>query len=173
MKLKEKYAYYILEKRVAQLNRKVVIPSISERSKVGVLWLPEEKEAFSYLHNHFTKAHAIFRNLCVYNKKLPTPPNSSSITKNELNWLGIPSSPAVDEFVQTEFDLLLNIAMEQNFVMDYFTALSRAKFKIGWSPKEKNYFDLNINIESNKDALYLAKQQIFYLGQLNKTKSDE
>jgi hypothetical protein len=54
--------------------------------------------------------------------------------------------------------------------INYITALSRAKFKTGWSPDEKNFFDLNIKINEKQDALYLAKQQIFYLSQLNVNK---
>ena len=66
------------------------------------------------------------------------------------------------------FDILLNIALSQNLALDYITALSQAKFKVGSSPNASNYFDLNINIGENNDALYLAKQQIFYLAQLKK-----
>jgi len=64
--------------------------------------------------------------------------------------------------------LLLNIALNQNRVLDYLTALSKARFKIGWSPDQSNFFDLNINIGGKQDALFLARQQIFYLSQLNK-----
>jgi hypothetical protein len=62
----------------------------------------------------------------------------------------------------------LNIALEDNLVLDYLTALSQAKFKVGSSQKTNNYFDLNINIDENREPMYLAKQQIFYLAQLNK-----
>ena len=71
------------------------------------------------------------------------------------------------------FDVLLNVALEQNITLNYITLNTLAKFKIGWSPNENNYFDLNINITQNQDALYLAKQQIFYLGQLNKNKNNK
>ncbi|HSH19248.1 MAG TPA: hypothetical protein VLA03_02270 [Draconibacterium sp.] len=66
------------------------------------------------------------------------------------------------------FEILLNIALEDNLVLDYITGLSKAQFKVGSSAKPKNYFDMNINIGENTDPMYLAKQQIFYLAQLNK-----
>ena len=87
--------------------------------------------------------------------------------------MGLPDAVNVDNFIETEFDLLLNVALQQNLILDYITAFSRASFKIGWSPVKENYFDLNINIGGKQDALYLARKQIFYLGQLNKTKKNE
>ena len=76
----------------------------------------------------------------------------------------------IDDFISIKLDVLLNIALKQNLVLDYITLLSKARFKVGCSPEENNYFDLNINIEENDDALFLAKQQIFYLAQLKNKK---
>jgi len=173
MKIFEKYAYYQFRKKIATQERQAKMPKEGKISRVGVLWQPEQKEAYNYLYDHFGKAKTIFRNLCISDQTVSSQLNSNSVTKKDLNWLGFPQSAAVDNFIPIEFDVLLNIALEQNLVLDYITAFSRAKFKIGWSESEKNYFDLNINIGDKQDALYLAKQQIFYLGQLNKTKTDE
>ena len=74
----------------------------------------------------------------------------------------------MNEFVKTEYDLLLNLAPEQNLALYYLTALSRAHFKIGRAAEGLNFFDLTIQIDNDKDALYLAGQQIHYLEQLNK-----
>jgi hypothetical protein len=80
----------------------------------------------------------------------------------------LPKKEKVDEFINIRFELLFNIAFEDNIVLDYITALSQAKFKIGSSQKTNNYFDMNINIDENQESTYRAKQQIFYLAQLNK-----
>ena len=173
MKITEKIAYYQLQRKTMGLLRKAEIPPPNKLKKVGVVWRPEEKEAFKYLHDQFSHTKIIIRNLCIYDGKVPPSNDSSIITQKDLNWLGLPVSVNVEDFIKTEFDLLLNVSLQQNLVLHYITALSRARFKIGWSPEERNYFDLNINIGAKQDALYLAKQQIFYLAQLNKTKTDE
>ncbi|MFW5831863.1 MAG: DUF6913 domain-containing protein [Prolixibacteraceae bacterium] len=173
MKLIEKYATYRFHKKLADTDRKPKVPASGELKKVGVLWRPEEKDAYSYLRNHFSHSKVIFRNLCIYGKVSPPQANSNAVTKKDLNWMGLPVSVSVENFIETEFDLLLNVSLQQNLILDYITAMSRAKFKIGWSPVNENYFDLNINIGRKQDAMYLARQQIFYLDQLNKTKTDE
>lgn len=169
MKIIEKIAYYTLSKKIKATKRQVQLPHPDHMRKVGVVWQPNEKAAFQYLHDYFAREKVIFRNMCVYNDNAGIPEDTSIITSKDLNWMGFPKPGPVDDFIDTEFDVLFNIALEQNRVLDYITALSHAKFKTGWSPKNKNYFDLNINIENKQDALYLAEQQIFYIRQLNKT----
>lgn len=172
-KLKEKYAYRKLKHRLASAQRIVKIPRLEAAQKVGVLWKPDQLEAFIYLHHYFSQSKVIFRNLCIYSSGVPSVAKSSNaVTTKDLNWIGLPKTTIIDGFINTEFDLLLNLALDQNLVLDYITALSRAKFKVGCSKEKTNYFDLNINISSKQDALYLAKQQIFYIGELNKTKQN-
>jgi hypothetical protein len=171
MKWVERYAYRKIKKQAATVERRVKLPDAGYIWKICVLWKPSEGHAFQYLHDYFSNTKAIFRNICVYDHTTVTEAGSSAITLQELNWLGLPKAGVADEFLKTEYDLLLNIALKQNLVLDYLTALSRARFKIGWSPSICNHFDLNININGKQDSLYLAKQQIFYLGQLNKTKN--
>ena len=150
------------------VRREVVLPRSETVKRIGVVWQPKQKEAFRYVHDYFTQERVIFRNLCVSEKTVDPHSGSNNVTKKDLNWMGMPKPGVIDNFLETEFDVLFNLALKQNIVLDYITGLSKAKFKIGWSDSERNYFDLNIKIGRNKDALYLAKQQIFYLGELNK-----
>lgn len=164
----EKYARKKLQRMEAAGKRNPVIPNPDTLKKVGVIWQPGGKDAYHYLHNYFIKKQAIFRSLCVLEKPVEMMVDATSLSPKDVNWLKFPKPGIVDSFIEMNFDVLLNIALEQNITLDYITLQTQAKFKIGWSPDEKNYFDLNINISQNKNALYLAEQQIFYLGQLNK-----
>ncbi len=169
MGLKQKYANKKLAKLVAAQRRTPVIPAMKSHSKVVVIWQPSQKPVVQYLRDHFNKQGAIFRDYCIFDKDSNPANETNTLTISDLNWWGIPKAEKVNEFLEMDFDLLLNIAMEMNFAVEYVTALSRAKFKIGCSENDKNHFDLNIKIGENRDAMYLAKQQIFYLAQLNKT----
>ncbi len=168
MGFKQKYAYRKLAKLIANQNRNPEIPKVVKHSKVGVIWQPSEKPAVHFLRDYFNKQGAIFRDYCIFDTDSNPPIETNSLTVVDLNWWGIPKVDKVGEFIEIKFDVLLNIALEPNFAVDYITALSKAKFKIGSSPNDENYFDLNIKIGENQDAMYLAKQQIFYLAQLNK-----
>lgn len=171
MGFKEKYARRKLRKLTEKVTHKPVLPDIEKVQTIGVIWQPTEKEAFTFIKNFFNRDKIIFRGFCVYEESVNPPEYSNTITVNDLNWWGLPKPEKTEEFIGMNFDLLMNIALKQNLVLDYITALSQAKFKVGWSPDENNFFDLNINIGEKEDAMYLAKQQIFYLAQLNKKNS--
>ncbi len=171
MKLIEKIAYRKLQKEASAVQRRVVLPNPENIRKVCVLWQPSQEQAYKYLHDYFQRSQVIFRNFCVYNQQAVMTTGTNIITPKDLNWMGFPKPGLTEDFIKTEYDLLLNVALEQNLVLLYLTAMSRSHFKIGWSPPGLNFFDLNIQINSRKDAIYLAKQQIFYLEQLNKKTS--
>ena len=172
MNIKQLYRERKLKKELSGRTRTPVAHPIDEIRKVGVIWQPSEKEAVNYLRNYFNKNHIIFRTFCVFDELANPVSANNTLTTNDLNWWGVPKPEKTRDLLEMHFDVLLNIALNQNYVIDYITAIARADLKIGWSPNEENYFDLNINIGENRDALFLAKQQIFYLAQLNKNTSE-
>jgi len=171
MGFKQIYRERKLKQELAKIQREPVVHNIDDIKKVGVIWQPSQKEAVNYLRNCFNKNHIIFRTYCVFDNLSNPNVANNTLTINDLNWWGIPKPEKTQDFLQMHFDVLLNIALEQNFVLDYITAIAHADLKVGWSPNETNYFDLNINIGENQDSMFLAKQQIFYLAQLNKNTS--
>ena len=168
MKIKEIYAHKKLAKLISNIDRRPVFPNINTAKSIGVIWQPTQKEAFQYLKSYFNREQVIFRGFCVFEAITNPHQDSNTLTVKDLDFWGLPKKEKVEEFTNIRFEILLNIAMENNLVLNYITALSQARFKVGSSPNVKNYFDLNINIGENSDPMYLAKQQIFYLAQLNK-----
>lgn len=168
MGIKEKIAQRKLAKLARNVSRKPVFPDVSKAKVIGVLYHPSQKEALNYLKSYFNREQIIFRGFCVFEENSNPHPDANSLTVKDLNFWGLPKSEAVRDFIEMKFDILLNISLNQNLVLDYITLLSRAQFKVGSSPDEKNYFDLNINIGEKQDVMFLVKQQIFYLAQLNK-----
>ena len=166
MGIKENFVRRKLAKLTQNVSRNPVMPDVTTAKIIGVIYHPSQKEAFNYLKNYFNREHVIFKGFCVFEENSNPHPDASSLTVKDLNFWGLPKPDMIGDFVDMKFDVLLNIALEQNLVLDYITLLSKARFKVGWSPEENNYFDLNINIGENDDAMFLAKQQIFYLAQL-------
>lgn len=171
MNIKQLYRERKFKAELAKIQRYPVVPSLDDVKKVGLIWQPSQKDAMNYLRDYFNKNHIIFRTYCVFDELSNPLEANNALTVNDLNWWGIPKPETVSDFMSVKFDLLMNIALKQNFILDYITALTPAKFKVGTSDSEKNYFDLNINIGENQDTMFLVKQQIFYLAQLNKKHS--
>ena len=168
MGIKQKYAQRKLRKLAEKQKHNPILPNLNSAKLIGVVWHPTQREEFQYLKNYFNKEQVIFRGFCVFEEGVNPQANSNTLTTLDLNWYGFPKLEKINDFTSVNFDVLINIALSQNLILDTIMLLSKAKFKVGCSPSEKNYFDLNINIGENDDAMYLAEQQIFYLAQLNK-----
>lgn len=166
--IKEIFAQKKFKRLVSNTDRNPVFPDIDKVKTIGVIWQPTQKEAFQYLKSYFNREQVIFRGFCVFESITNPQQDSNTLTVKDLDFWGLPKKEKVEEFINIRFEVLFNIALDNNLVIDYITALSQARFKVGSSPDTSNHFDLNINIDENQDAMYLAKQQIFYLAQLNK-----
>ena len=168
MNFKEKYARRKLKKLAARVMHQPVFPNIDEIKVIGVLWQPTQKDAYNYLKDYFNRDKIIFRGFCVFEENSNPHPDASSLTIKDLNFWGLPKPEMINDFVDFKFEILFSLSLKQNLVLDYIILSSKALFKVGCSANEENYFDLNINIGEKQDAMFLAKQQIFYLSQLNK-----
>ena len=165
---KEKYAYSKLYKKAAARKRKPVLPHPDRIKQLAIVWQPSQEKAVQFIKSSFASSNTKITSICVVEEDSFPAGDACFISREQLNWWGLPKPEITSEFFSQQYDLLLNVALKQNLVLDYLTALAHASFKIGWAPDNPNFFDLNINIGEKQDALFLAEQQIFYLRQLNK-----
>ncbi|MBN1199169.1 MAG: hypothetical protein JXA23_07440 [Bacteroidales bacterium] len=85
-------------------------------------------------------------------------------SQQEVNWYCKPMNNKVDDFITTEFDLLLDLTMEDFLPLKFVTGLSRARCKVGRFTEENNrYYDLMIKVESFQRLPELIKQIKHYL----------
>jgi hypothetical protein len=166
MKWLEKLGRSRLMKRMKQNARKVILVSPEKVRKVGIVWHEENRDAFQYLQDYFGKDGTVVRNICYSEEKVPS--HSQVITRKQTNWLGFPVGSVPDEFIRTEFDLLINVTIKPCFALEVITGLSAASFKAGWDFSKSGFYDLSVDVTSRPESLYLAEQLIFYLQTLNK-----
>lgn len=86
----------------------------------------------------------------------------------DLNWYYKPQADFVIDFINREFDLLINLSLDNYFPVEYVYALSRARFKAGKLTKGYNYDDLTIDVKESRDIKYLIQQFSHYLSIINK-----
>ena len=89
-------------------------------------------------------------------------------TTNDINLFCFPNSVIVRNFINTDFDILLDITdkeiVPQRFVMYY----SKSTLKVGsFSVKNKDFYDLMIKLTSNDFEEYI-NQVVIYLDMINK-----
>jgi hypothetical protein len=165
MSLKEKYAYYLLDKKIPK-HRNVRMTGFSEKTVAGVLWHINDLDAYRFVTQFLRDKKVRFRGLCYAEKAKVNIAGSFGV--KELTFWGFPKSEAVDQFLNTPYDLLINVSVTRSFPMEVLTAIAKANFKIGWQQGSLELYDLNVDVSKNPDSLYLAKQEIYYIEQFNK-----
>ncbi|OFY74060.1 MAG: hypothetical protein A2265_02720 [Bacteroidetes bacterium RIFOXYA12_FULL_33_9] len=92
----------------------------------------------------------------------------SFFSKKNLNWYKKPKHQTVEDFIAKEFDILLDITVEDDFPTKYIVSLSKAKFKVGRLTEKADYMDFMIDISKNNKSIYLIEQINHYLSLINK-----
>ena len=87
----------------------------------------------------------------------------------ELNWHMRPAGTFVRAFLEEEFDVLIDLNVDDHFPLTYLSTLSNAHFKVGkFSRENQKELDLLIDITKGKTFKYLLQQVDIYLQMINK-----
>ena len=84
-------------------------------------------------------------------------------TLKDLNFQMIPVNPVVSNFINEEFDILINLNSEKCFPLRYISAMSKARFRVARYSNENNnsrvYFDMMVKL-SGEPALKTVIEEI-------------
>lgn len=87
----------------------------------------------------------------------------------ELNWFGKPSSILIQNFIEEEYDLLIDLNNYNLFPLKYISALSKANFKVGkYHKNDLEIYDFMIDSDDTKSLKYFLRQVDTYITMLNK-----
>ena len=97
---------------------------------------------------------------------------TNTITKRDLNWIGIPAYEKVATLFEEQSDLLISLIDNSDSPIDYISQCTRARFKIGRKAYPGHSFDLVIS-GKQPDGLRSGGGQVFaaiteFLGKISK-----
>lgn len=165
-----------LKKEAANLKRARKNISIERAKNIGVLYSisdePTYKTIFAFLKSLKTEQRSVIALGYLNEKKIPTFLNqgvyNSIIYQKDLNWYGKPTSQYVRNFFHEDFDIFLNISMEDYYPLTYIAALSTATFKVGkLNEKYSNYYDLMIKVEPGVSQQEYIETMVHYIKMIN------
>lgn len=180
-KIKHSLALHQLKKESAHIERVRKDPDIHREAFVGILYDATDKDQFEAVREVFRDLKNNRKNpvsLGYIDHKEPfsfhplARPESDYFFKHQLNWMQKPSSPVVENFIAEPFDLLINLSLQDNYPLNYITAVSKAGLKIGRAQSEISFcYDMSFYLDEQSDLRSFAYTIIHYLSQLNHEKS--
>ncbi|MCR9183507.1 MAG: hypothetical protein NXH73_11335, partial [Flavobacteriaceae bacterium] len=69
-------------------------------------------------------------------------------------WNGILNKPAIEEFLDREYDIFIGYYSKRNPYLDYVTSKAKAQIKVGLQGTNKRLFDIIFKIEIKQYAIF-------------------
>jgi hypothetical protein len=176
MKLIENIKNYIgrlkLNREATAVKKKTGYPDFNQASYVGIIYNAEQKENEVLVNQYASDLRAqgkkVFMLGYVDAKQLPANKkfllNSEFFWREKLDGFNLPLKGQIGQFLQQDFDILLNLYQEALLPMQAISVYSKAKFKVGAQVEGAlKYYDVIIDTGSNNSLKYLIEQIDFYL----------
>jgi hypothetical protein len=178
-KIKNVLAEHALKKEMLA-NPRIVTPNqfnFQNIKTVGILFEASNAEDFElikryvvYLREHGKKVKVIG---FFSSKNIPALTYSKLeydfFSLKEINFLGKPLTHVVTNFINEEYDLLIDLNIHDYFPLRYIAAMSKAKFKVGkYRDDDESIYDMMIDSDNTQKLKYFLRQVDTYITMMNK-----
>ena len=172
--LKVKYHNYKFSKAIKSLRAKRASVDFDRAETVGLLFDATElnnREIVLKFAKTLEKKGKKVRLLGFVNIKEETDnlafPN---FNLKSLNLALLPDkSIDAQEFMEKDFDVLINLSLDETVPLEYIAALSNAKFRVGPFTERTVCYELMIDVTKSKGLDAFIHQAQFFLEKMNKT----
>lgn len=145
-----------------KLKRKMGFTNFESISDVGIIiryQLDIENAAVNKLFDFFKQKNIKPEILIHYpEKKLPAnikaQDNTLFFAEGDTNWFGLPKKKEIQDFINTEFGMLIDLSPEYMFPLHYIVEASKASFKVGRMSYENDPYDF-VLLGSDNDSKYV------------------
>jgi hypothetical protein len=171
---------YFLKEELLKTVRERKMTNLKEAKKIGVLYtlddVPEYEtvsELVSYLqHDHKeVKALGFVKNKNLVSRFLPKL-SYDFFSNKDVNWFFKPLHSRVKDFVDREFDILIDLSMNDSLPLKFISGLSMAHCRVGrFSEANRLCYDLMIDLNKPITLNEYIHQIIHYLTVINSEKN--
>lgn len=172
---------YYLNKQKHNLLRNRKISNLNDAKSIGIIYKLEDEPTY----NHITRFVKILQDKQINVKAIGYFEGNirplwaieklalDFYDKKDINWFNKPGGSYVNEFLKTEFDILIDLSLEDIYQTKYISTLSKSKFKVGkGGDVNKEIFDLMIDINVKTTLDEFITLIIHYLSIINKKEND-
>lgn len=173
--IKLKIADYFFRKEMKYVQRERSVVGFQEAKKIGILYDASSKNNYDLVRDFVRRARNAQKEVkslgFIDSKKFPPDQlvklGMDFFTLENLNWYFIPDSKLTDGFINENFDILINLNIEKCFPLEFISAFSKAKYRVGkYGDKSEMYYDLMITTTPEDDLKKFTAQVEHYLGMI-------
>lgn len=166
--IKRKFHRFSLQRQMKASKAKREIINLHNAKTVGIIYdatFPENNVLITRLAELIKRKEKTVVTIGFVNDtKTESNYGNLLFNRKSLNWHMEPSNDTVKKFINQKFDILINAFIGENLPLEYISALSKAKFRVGQYQKGKVYcYELMINTGKREDLQYLIDQISHFL----------
>ena len=159
-------------------DRKPIARNLVEATKIGIVYIAEDEQMHNHVRNYVKKVKeelGIVKVMALgyYDSKalphwLSSRLNFDQFSRKDLNWYRIPGGNTVQNFIAEEYEILIDLTMEDRLPTQYIMARSRARFKVGrLGDHNKRFLDMMIDMAGSTSLPQLITQVDRYMLMIN------
>jgi hypothetical protein len=159
-------------------DRKPIARNIGLARKIAIVYVVEDEAAHNHVRNYVKriKEELGLSNIMAlgYSDQKVMPHylhaklNFDAICQKDLNWYRIPQGNTVENFMAEEYEILIDLSLQDRLPIQYIMARSRSRFKVGrWSESNKKILDMMIDMAGSQSLPQLIQQVHHYLLMVN------
>lgn len=182
MKIIERFREYIASRQLARelqdIRRSKINVPLDQARNIGILYSINDEDTYNRILNFIKTIKTDQRSvICIgllNDKNIPTYINqsvyNSIISLKDLNWYLKPVNQYVNNFYKEDFDLCVNLSLEDHYPLHYIMAHCQSKFKAGkFSERYKDCYDLMIKPEDSMNQQDFISNMMHYLDIINRS----
>ncbi len=159
-------------------DRKPVVHNLALARKVAIVYIVEDEAAHNHVRNYVKRikeelgiSNVMALGFCdqkVLPNYMHAKLNFDAICLKDLNWYRIPQGNTVENFMAEEYEVIIDLTLEDRLPIQYIMAKSRSRFKVGrWSDSNKKILDMMIDLAGSRSLPQMIQQVHHYLLMVN------
>lgn len=170
--IKNYFAVKNIKKVLAFQNRHVYYPDFNSIKTVLILFKSEDDEKNTFVRDVISDLKEKGKKVTVWgyldkkDSEAPVLPDFRLFVNKDLSFSTIPNKVLTDEFLLSEYDMVIQLCCEDIYALDYLLAQAKAPFKVSKYKDYKGIADLMIQLDDESDETYLFNQILFYLNSI-------
>lgn len=168
---------YFLLHEMKSVRRTKMFLNLEQAGTIGIVFDATDNDDFELIKKYIGYLRELKKRVKAigfFNMK-NTPPMAYSkrdydfFSLKDLAWNNVPKNIYVKNFIEEQFDILIDANLKELFPLRYISSLSRAKCKVGKSSRWNTLvFDLMFDIDSSQNLKFFLKNLDNYLFIINK-----
>jgi len=164
-----------IEKHKSLREKKLI--SLEQTQTLGIICQITDEDSYKEVYDLFSKLQSHKRTVWligyINEKKVPyyclQQLSADYFSKKDLNWYGKPDFAQLNDFLDKDFDMLIDFSRNNLLPIHYILSTSKAKLLIGANKYMQDLYDVYIKDEEQSDYLKLLKIIRNYLLKLTGT----